>query len=217
MIETERFKNDNKTLLWLVFGGVVFYVFRKDILAYFRRKEGIDAIGGGTDNPAQMALLLRNAVNPGGKILGVNVVDFDGTDTEELFRLAPLIKDYPQVASSYELQFLEPLVERLRAEMSNDDLQRFLSLIGTGTGGAPTKPGVKYSKVFARIETPLLDYADPKKILNKVRAGTEIGAYVGEKMFATVSGNMLFVHYENRVFGFAYGRGWVQKSNVTLR
>lgn len=163
-----------KEVLIFVFVVVMVYLLSRGI-KQFQKQLAYDAISG--DEPARLAFLIRQACNPAGTILGISAIDFDGTDTETLLSLATQIKDLNAVRDAYRKQFSEELYDRLAAELTREDLDRWLNL--AGNPNTPVQPIVGKSLVYAVSGTSVFDYDDSRVVAKNVKAGELVGTYEG--------------------------------------
>lgn len=157
------------------FAVVVMVYFLSVAVKRFQKQVAYDAIAG--NEPARLAFLVRQACNPGGSILGISAIDIDGTDTETLFSIATQIKDLNAVRDSYQKQFSEELYDRLSAELSRDDLERWLNL--AGNPNTPIQPVMGKSLVYATNTATVYDYDDSRVVLKTLKAGELAGTYEG--------------------------------------
>lgn len=85
-----------------------------------------------------IAQQLKTAFEPYFSFFGFN----PGCDTDAVLALAPQIKNWQAVIDAYgKLYIPENLAERLRSELSNENLVKFYALLGTGANVPVTTPG----------------------------------------------------------------------------
>lgn len=214
--------NTINTAVWFIIILTVYFILRADAKKR-RQAEEYDRVVSGEDENARFAYLLRNAFNPGGKVLGMSVIDMDGTDKRALFEIATQIKTFSAVATAYQNLYGEALADRLNQELSVSDLQTFYSLINKKPVSVAPLAGT--SKVIALVPTNALDPDKPSSVMASWEAGDEIGTYLGEIVWMRkdAAGNilsrnqMVIVSWRN-VYGFGMTRtGWVFKVNVRFQ
>lgn len=191
---------------------VVFLIVR--IVRAAQKAKEYGAIG--TEQSARLAFLIRQACNPWGTFGGISAIDFDGTDTNELFALAAQIKDLNAVRASYKKQFAEELLDRLAAELTREDLERWLQLAGN-TGNAPTTPTPNKSVVYAKQTAQLLDASDSRKVVKTLNTGDLAGVFL--RQFGVKHSNgQTYTYYEIEytVYYVFKSKGWIRKDFVKI-
>ncbi|SDM44438.1 hypothetical protein [Siphonobacter aquaeclarae] len=214
--------NTINTAVWFIIILVVYFILRADAKKR-RQAEEYDRVASGSDENARFAYLLHNAFNPGGKVLGVSLIDMDGTDKKALFEIATQIKTFSAVSIAYENLYSEALADRLSQELSVSDLQTFYSLINKKP--ASVNPVAGTTKVVALVPTNALDPDKPTSVMASWEAGDEIGTYLGEIVWMRkdaagniLSRNQMVVVTWKNVYGFGMSRtGWVYKANVRFQ
>ena len=84
--------------------------------------------GGGYLNANALATLYKQAFNPSGVELLMSV---DGTDEEAVFELAAKTSNYKSVYESYTKQYTRNFTNDLKAELSGDDYNKYLTIINS--------------------------------------------------------------------------------------
>lgn len=110
----------------ILLGGTLVggYFLGKYILEKIRENQASDEFG---DNPnIQVAVALRNAFNPWGMSIFINV---DGTLEERLYDIARTVSDWKNVSKEYRKLYNETLLERLQKEFNSAELQKFTAFI----------------------------------------------------------------------------------------
>ncbi|WP_428658150.1 hypothetical protein [Runella sp.] len=189
---------------------LIVWLIRKEIRKVVQKSE-YDALG--TSANAQIAYKIRQACNPYGSVLGVSVIDGDGTDETTLFALAPLIYDWKGVQDSYFRLYNEQLVARLENELGTD-LSRFLELMPKA-GTVPTTPTdpIYYLGYNVRSKVALSTYKldNPAQVSKTVSANVSLGQWAGEK---TIN-NIVYVIIRRDVFWWTDFE-LVKKTDVTI-
>ncbi len=165
------------------------------------------------DPDAQLAFQIRQACNPGGTLsaLGWNLIDVDGTDEEALFSIASQIKNLNRVRTFYKDLYKEELLDRLGAELSQDDVKRWFALANnSGTGGPPPKPISGKSLVYAKTTVTMYDASDSRKVVKTYSAGAKLGIY--EKEVAITSKGVKRIYVQ-----VIYDKGWIWDSKGLVR
>ncbi|MBO0934600.1 hypothetical protein [Fibrella aquatilis] len=181
-----------------VFFAVLYVVLKKSSDASKREQALQDA----PSNPyVQQAIAVRQACNSSGNDWMIN---YDGTDEDALFALAPQIgkSGWSGVQEAYQQLYAEPLTERLTKELGNADFQKFLLLLNAQSGGSsggssggpltptvlnpdpyqvPGRPSItgKIVKVL-RGKTVYHTNVNPKRVF---AGGTSLGAAKGWKIY----------------------------------
>lgn len=162
--------------------------------ALFRKSAQAEALNNApTDNNSQLAIQLRQALNPSGAgwLMGS-----DGTDEDALFSLAPQLRGgiFQAVAQRYELLYRSNLTTDLQNELSAPDLQKFWALVNgssipttptpstSGNTGTGTPPRANGKKVVATKVYNIRDYENPQKVIKQSKVGETIGVYDGERI-----------------------------------
>lgn len=192
---------------------VVIFLIVRIVRAAQKAKE-YNAIG--SDQSARLAFLIRQACNPWGTFFGISTIDIDDTDKNELFALASQIKDLNAVRASYKKQFAEELLDRLAAELSREDLERWLSLAGnTGTG--TTTPIANKSVVYAKQTAQLLDASDSRKIVKTLNTGELAGVYLRQFGVRHSNGQTYtYLEVEYTVLYVFKSKAWIRKDFVKI-
>lgn len=211
------FSISRREILIFVFVVVMVYLLSRAIKE-FQRQKAYDAIAG--DANAQLAFLIRQACNPQGSLLGISLIDVDGTNEDKLFALAVQIKDLNAVRSAYQKQFDEELLDRLRDELQGD-FEKWMALINSNAGGAnpvpvdPKKPRYVQAATIAKV----LNYDDSRKVEKTYQAGQTIGRYLSERDFKHSDGKTyryIVTTYKYGWFDLFEAKGYVLKSNVRI-
>lgn len=212
------FSISRREILIFVFVVVMVYLLSRAIKE-FQRQKAYDAIAG--DANAQLAFLIRQACNPQGSLLGISLIDVDGTNEDKLFALAVQIKDLNAVRSAYQKQFGEELLDRLNEELNGEELEKWLALVNSNAGGAnpipvdPKKP--RY--VQAATTVNVLNYNDSRKVERSYKAGQTIGRYLSERDFKHSDGKTyryVVTTYKYGWFDLFEAKGYVLKTNVRI-
>lgn len=117
----------NKYVLIVIAILVGYLFFRKKFRNYFKKKREAEFDRNEHKDVNQLAQQYRSASNPSGVSW---MIDFDGTDEEAIERLAYQTKGvFSSVADAYKLKFDETLTDRMRNELSSDDLQNWRNII----------------------------------------------------------------------------------------
>jgi hypothetical protein len=202
----------------IVFVSVVVMVYLLSLaIRKFQKQVAYDQIG--TDPAAQIAFLIRQACNPAGSILGIPAIDGDGTDEEALFALAVQIKDLNAVRDAYRKQFAEELLDRLSAELGQDDLNKWLALIsGGGVNPTPVNPNQpRYVQAITAVN--VLDYDNSTKVVASFKNGQTIGKYLSERDITNTKGvktRYVVVEYSYGWFNLLTGKGYVPKLQIKI-
>jgi hypothetical protein len=145
----------------MVAAGFAIYFFGSKVIAKAKHDTVESQLG--TDPSAQIAQQLRACFNPSGQSW---LMWTDGTSTDAVMALAPQIKDFGKVASSYNALYKSSLADDLTNELSGQELTRFYGLI----------PSSKTIKPVSKTSTSPINIGD--EIMSNPRPGfTKIGYY----------------------------------------
>lgn len=156
------------------------------------------------DSPeARQATVLRSAMNPSGMSW---LMSMDTTDTAKVLDTARSITNLDEVIRSYRNLYSSDLVKDLQSELSSEDYQKFMTLIGNNPGksGQPAAPLAKKNQmVVAKREVNVRSSPDAtssnswtnlseKNILFTAKPGDFIGYATGKQEFDTKN-NVKFI------------------------
>lgn len=198
----------------IILGVVVVVVFL--IVRVVRSVQKANEYNNVANEPsARLAFLVRQACNPWGAVWGINAIDIDGTDETELFALATQIKDLNAVRTSYKKQFAEELLDRLAAELSRENLERWLALAGNST--AIPVPVPNKSLVYAKQTAPMLDASDSRKTVKTLQNGELAGVYLREFGVRHSNGKTYqYVEVSYTAYYFLTYKAWIRKDFVKI-
>ncbi len=180
----------------------------------WQQQQAYDQIGNDAD--AQLAYKIRQACNPAGSFLGANLIDIDGTDEEALFAAAAQVQNLNKVRTAYRKLYNEELLDRLAAELEQQDVTRWLALAG-GTGAPPPTPIVGKSLVYARTTAIMYDASDSRKVVKTLIQGEQAGTYQGERNIKHTNGQTYrYVEVSYTAYLFLTFRAFVRKDFVKI-
>ncbi len=203
---------ENKTLWWILGGLLVFWWIRKDINDYIKEAETTSA---GTDPVARLARQIRNAVNPWGyKIF----IELDKAQVETLYECAVQITNYEAVANSYRIQFEENLTERLGKELQQEEFNRFFQLVQAKGGGTVVNPQNAIGRIAIAAGTvDVMDFDKNTTVAKRLKAGETVGKVISSAQFNTSRGYVEYWIVEWTSYVFFTAKGYVEKTKVYLQ
>lgn len=146
-------ENEDMTIKFII--AIVLYFIISSMVKRNRQTQAENEVMQGNDpvtgqNPAYLATILHQAMNPSGIGLLMGV---DGTDEETLFNVARQIKNYAQVAQKYRDLYNSDLTTDLENDLSKEDLNTFKALLGKGNAvvvGGNSTPTTKPKKFYSK-------------------------------------------------------------------
>jgi hypothetical protein len=183
--------NKNLDALMKVGASIALFLIGKKVIAKQQKRSGEADMD--TNDAAGQAASLKQALNPSGYRWMKN---FDGTDKEAIWRIAPQITNLDDVNSHYKkIAEQDSLYDDLQSSLSPDEYQKFLSLGTKGKVGsyyfAPKSDKVPSNQwVITTAEanvrrTPKLEskYSIGNNIVKLAPKGHKLGASTGKFVY----------------------------------
>jgi len=104
----------------------VYFILKKWAIEAGRQNSLSEIQENGYLNPNALATLYDKALNPSGFPYFMTM---DGTDEALIFDLAAKSGNFKAVADAYRIQYKRELTEDLKSELSNEDYQKFLTIL----------------------------------------------------------------------------------------